>query len=127
MDIRNFKKRATQLGLNSDGNKDDLIEVWAQKDGDGEVVAVTSKPKRGRPKKSDELVIVPPSSSRTVVATNKKQKKDRIDISTLPGNMHSLSVSQLRSLCIANGLKEFIPPGATKSDLLDILEDNIFE
>lgn len=68
------------------------------------------------------------SSSRSGRGGDKKSplKRQRLSIESLPSNLHSLDVSQLRSICASHGLLKLLPKNATKSEILDIIEDEVY-
>jgi hypothetical protein len=144
LDEEQLIDQAKKKGLSTAGDKDDLIERimgshgHQQKDLDvvvrkpllQDARTPTSKRRKNGQSKSklsimeSPIVDLPQSpSSKSVVVS--EVKRPSVDTTTLPGNLHSLNAAQLRSLCIAHGLKKYIPPGATKGDLLDIIEDNM--
>jgi hypothetical protein len=54
-------------------------------------------------------------------------KRRRISADNLPSNLHSLSADRLRAVCAAQGLLPQLPVGATKKDMLELLEDCLLE
>ena len=66
------------------------------------------------------------TSSAVVVADGrrKRARKDKADIA--PGNLHGMSVAQLRSLCASWDLLDALPKKAVKADLLAVLEDYLY-
>ena len=66
------------------------------------------------------------TSSAVVVADGrrKRARKDKAEIA--PGNLHGMSVAQLRSLCASWDLLDALPKKAVKADLLTVLEDYLY-
>ena len=53
-------------------------------------------------------------------------KKRSLRVEDFPQNMQAMTATQLRSVCAANGLLSLLPKDATKSDILDIIEDQLY-
>ena len=138
LDEDQLKRQAQRRGLDDSGDKDDLIERLVnleEKKGSGR------RSSHGSASKDVLLIKDDPSNKRK---SNKKKRDDNdedseednarsqalvkrraISREDLPSNFHSLSVAQLRSICVANGLKALIPSRATKSDLINVLDSQL--
>ena len=55
------------------------------------------------------------------------RNKSKISADSLPSNLHSLSAPQLRSVCAANGLLHLLPKNASKSEILEIIESEVYD
>jgi hypothetical protein len=65
--------------------------------------------------------------TKAITTSSKKAKtrKAKIDVDSLPSNLQSLSIDRLKSILISHGLKKLIFSGISKSDLIDIIEEEI--
>ena len=145
-----IRKQAIQAGVDCSGNKDEMIaNIFAVKEGKHEQASsrsgsmsnhllltnanddkhTTKRPAASSPSSSSSSS----SSSSAMVTTNNQtsitefKKRKRIHIDTLPSNLHSLSVAQLRSVCASNGLLSFLRDDMTKTEILDMMDDFIFD
>mmetsp|Transcript_26973 Transcript_26973/g.25830 ORF Transcript_26973/g.25830 Transcript_26973/m.25830 type:complete len:108 (+) Transcript_26973:1581-1904(+) len=70
------------------------------------------------------------SSSSSSTAKNSTdimiKTKVKLNINNLPSNMNSMSVAQLRSVCASNGMLHLLAKDSTKSDILDIIENEMY-
>jgi hypothetical protein len=128
--LRNRAEEEKEEDDENDKDKKELDELFGD-DNDNEEdddYEDKKKKKNKKQKMSSSLALVPVSHKNEVVLAKKKPQKPKvINVDMLPSNLYSLSVNQLRSLCVSNGLKSLIPKNAKKSDLLDLLEEEIYE
>jgi hypothetical protein len=78
--------------------------------------------------KSTALVAKSYQQETKAITTSRKKAKTRkakIDVDSLPSNLQSLSIDRLKSILISHGLKKLIFSGISKSDLIDIIEEEI--
>lgn len=135
-----LRSQAQDDGVDTEGDKDDIISRLAakrkQEDNDDEDNGGMGGKKMkilGNGKNPGSSS----SSSSSSALTNHKsndsnnsiviRSKQRIVVDNLPANMHSMSEAQLRSVCAANGILHLISKTDTKSDILNILENDIYD
>ena len=140
-----LRRQAEDTGLDTLGDKDDLISRIAgmkrqaeELEGNEEDQKMKLKGKNGR-----KVLAIGDSSSSTSSSTstsssgfldNKREKessiiirkKSTISVDSLPSNLHSLSAPQLRSVCAANNLLHLISKNASKSEILNMIENEVY-
>ena len=129
--------------MDTEGDKDDLISRIAatkrkaeEDDEDDE----EERGKRGGKGKNMKKLMDSSSSSSSSTSSSSSaivdkkdnqsimiRNKNKITCDSLPSNMHSLSAPQLRSVCAANGLLHLLPKNASKSEILHILESEVYD
>ncbi len=100
LDDENIKKQALLAGVDTEGDRNKLIENIIKS------------------KKNKQLLIED-------AAATTSTKRRKLTVENLPKNIHSLSISQIQSILICNEI--VIPKGATKSDLIEIIESELYE
>ena len=137
LDEGQIKKQAKLLNIDSSGDKDDVIERIVQhKASSGS--SSSDKNTSGKRKlithdgsvsstisPSGVITIIDDDDSRALVSSGAKKKRV-VDVDSLPTNFYSMDFAQLRSLCAAHNLRSRIPKDATKSDLIELLENEWF-
>lgn len=143
-----LKEEAKQRGLRSDGDKDDLIDRLVQGKDEPLLIQDRTNQRKRKAARSVDIIEIDDDDaddSKEEVKANTKQqtalvkandntsavvvsggKRRKVNADLLPSNLHSLSVGQLRSMCVANGLKSKIPKNAKKIDLIELMEDATF-
>jgi hypothetical protein len=74
-----------------------------------------------RPKKKSRTGAADSTSTEVVLKT----KRIRVSADDLPSNMHRMSVTELELFCASYGIR--VPSGACKSEIIDTIEDLVFE
>lgn len=139
-----MRRQAEDTGLDTEGDKDDLISriVGLKRQAEDIDEDVDDK-RRGNSKigknvKTIENGFNSNTSSSTSFSNSssiegKKEnssivirKKSKISIDSLPSNLHSLSAPQLRSVCASNGLLHLISKNASKLEILDMIENEVY-
>jgi hypothetical protein len=136
LDDSHLRGEASRLHIDETGSREELISrisLKRRRDAEGDAVALLED----GPAVSTTTVAVAAklssSSSSTALirrdTSNKRDKasKDSKPAHTLPANLHRMSLEQLRSLCAAEGWLSSIASDATKSDVLEFLEQQYYE
>lgn len=112
---REARRRGVQI---ADGkhSKDDIIDLLVNEDAEEQRVESSSGSKR---RKSIEGG----ASSSAVVVRKKRQRT--MDADDIPSNLHGLSIDRLRSILTAHGMRSLIPKGAKKTDLIELIEEEL--
>ena len=140
-----LRRQAEDTGLDTLGDKDDLISRIAgmkrqaeELEGNEEDKKMKLKGKNGR-----KVLAIGNSSSSTSFSTSTSstgfydnkgekessiiiRKKSTVSVDSLPSNLHSLSAPQLRSVCAANNLLHLISKNASKSEILNMIENEVY-
>lgn len=105
------------------GDKDDLISRLAEKKREAEDESDTKTNKKMK-------LLNNSSSSSSISNKNKSEimihQKIKLNINNLPSNMNSMGAEQLRSVCACNGMLHLLTKDMTKSDILDIIENELY-
>lgn len=136
-----MRRQAEDQGVDTEGDKDDLISRIAmtkrkaeEDEEDEEEDRKTGKNGKKGGKMMKIMDASSSSSSSSFSSTQKKESnaimirgKQKVSCDSLPSNLHSLSAPQLRSVCAANGLLHLLPKNASKSEILYIIESEVYD
>ena len=142
-----IKKQAIQNKVDSTGSKDEIIARLASKNDNQQnnnkgknLLMLQSSSSNGPSHNNNNnnnnnttSSTVSTNNNNALVTTNTQEtliefkKRKRIHIDSLPSNLHSLGVSQLRSVCAANGLLPYLRENMTKTEILDVLDECIYD
>lgn len=142
LDAEHVRQRALAVGVDAGGTKDEIIMkiVTAEReregagDGDGDERAGQGSHSGHKRKTGSSLLITDGGSSSSSHSTSvsggagvlmKVARRRRLSAESLPSNMHSMGAAQLRSVCAANGI--VVPASASKQEILDMIEDELFD
>jgi hypothetical protein len=118
-----LRHQALDSGLDIEGDKDDLISR----------IAENKRQAEDSTGKAKKMKLLGNSSSASSSSSSNKDsnaivlsKKVKLSADSLPSNMHTMSAPQLRSVCAANGLLHLIDKNASKSDILEMIENELY-
>jgi hypothetical protein len=145
LDEEQIRNEAKKENIDATGSKDELICKIVQKknyesdDDDGEhhnkslefektqkLIKNESNLKHTN-ESSNALVNRESTNNKVVVSRKRKQKVVEKDVSTLPSNLHSMTLARLKSFCASNNLMHLVKKNSTKSDLLELIEEEFYE
>ena len=137
-----MRRQAEDTGLDTEGDKDDLISRIAGMKRQAEELEENEqedKKMKLKGRSGKKVLAIGNSSSSTSTSSSgfhdKKKddhssiiirKKSTISVDSLPSNLHSLSAPQLRSVCAANNLLHLISKNASKSEILNMIENEVY-
>jgi hypothetical protein len=119
--------------LLEDSKKDviDLIEDGDDdNDDDEDYMKERENGKKGKKQKSSSSSALVVADKNALVRSKRgentaSKKKKRLNPDDLPSNLYSLSIEQLKSFCISNGLKNDMKKNPKKSDLIELIEEEL--